>query len=101
MVGKEAIAIEAAQLLQCLVFDLADALPTDLQLLTNFGQRVLVAVAKPEAELQDQFIARSQRIECGTDVPLEHRFAGGLVWGLRDFVGDQITEAGLVLAADW
>ena len=42
VVGKQAVAVEAAQLLQRLVLDLADALAADLQLLADLGQGVLV-----------------------------------------------------------
>ncbi len=37
VVGEEAVAVEAAQLLECLVLDLADTLPADLELLADLG----------------------------------------------------------------
>ena len=52
MIRVEAVAIEPPQFLQRLVFDLTDALTADLQLLADLGQRVLVAVAETETELQ-------------------------------------------------
>ena len=54
MVRVEAVAIEAAQLLQRLVLDLADTLPADLKLLAHLRQRVLVSVAQTEAWLNEQ-----------------------------------------------
>ncbi len=53
VIREESLTIEAAQLLERLVFDLADSLPADFELLANFRQGVLVAVSKPESQLQN------------------------------------------------
>src|SRR5215216_2260285 len=100
VIGEQTVAVEAAQLLQRFVLDLANALAADLQLLSHLSQRVLMAVAEAEAELEHQLFTRCQRIERRVHVALEHRFAGGRVRRLRDLVGDQVAKAGLILAAD-
>ena len=67
----------------------------------NLRQRVLVAVAEPEAQLKHQLLARGQRVERGVDVALEHRLGRRFVRCLRDVIGDQITETGFVFGANW
>lgn len=57
VVGQQAVAIQPTELLQRLVLNLADALTADLQLLAHLGQRVLVALTKAKAKLQNQALA--------------------------------------------
>ena len=45
MIGEQSLAIDAAELLQRFIFDLANPLTADLKLLANFGNRVLMSVA--------------------------------------------------------
>lgn len=100
MVREKTIAVHSAQLLQRLIFDLADAFAADLKLLTDFGERVLMTLAQAEAELENQPLAGRQGVEGGGDVALEHRFAGGFVWSFGYIVGDQVAKTGVILIPD-
>lgn len=79
MVGEEAITIEAAELLKSFVLDLADAFTAYLQLLADFGECVLVALAEAKAQLEHESLAGAECIERRADVALEHALAGGFV----------------------
>jgi hypothetical protein len=72
VVREQSVAIEAAQLLERLILDLADPLPADLELLTDLSQRMLVAVTKSKPELQDQLLTRRQGVKRGAHVALQH-----------------------------
>ena len=49
------------------------------RLLADFGEGVLVTVAQAEAELQDELLARAERVQRGVYVPLQHRLRGRFV----------------------
>src|SRR6478735_863432 len=100
MIGEQSLAIDAAELLQCLIFNLANSLTADLELLANFGKRVLMTVAKPESQLEHEFFARRQAIERLVHVTLKHRLASGVVRSFRNLIGDQIAKTRFVFAPD-
>ncbi len=69
-------------------------------MLADFGKRVLVSLAESEAKLKHQPFPSGQRIQGRADVALEHRFGCRFVRRLRDIVGNQVAETGVILVAD-
>src|SRR5207253_800430 len=62
--GAEAMAAAGvAQLAEGLCFDLADALASDGEVLSDFFERVLAAVLQAEAHLDDLLLARAERLQ--------------------------------------
>src|SRR4051794_34249402 len=88
------------QLAERLGFDLPDALACDREALAHFFERVLAAVADPEAHLDDLLFARRERLQHGlgllAEIQVDHR-----VRGRNDVsVLDEIAKMRVFLFAD-
>src|SRR5215216_2173885 len=64
-------AARMTQLAERLRFDLPDALASHFEVLADFFQRMIRALADPKALAQDLFLARRERAERIIDLPLQ------------------------------
>src|SRR5947209_6616304 len=86
------------QLVQGLRLDLAHALAGNAHLLPDLLQGIDVAIAKPEAQLQHQALARRQRLlKDAARLVLEDMLVGALVRRLVFLVDEEITQLTLLL----
>src|SRR5262245_33601498 len=80
--------------------DLADALARHLEDVTDFFQRVAVAVAQTVAQLDDLPLAVTERLEDLVDPRAEHLLAGAGGRAFGRAVGQQVAEMAVLAVAD-
>src|SRR5690348_1416987 len=93
--------LRMAQLGKRARLDLAHALPRDAELAAHLLQREGVAIAQPEAQLQDQPLARRQHILQNLLDLLLHRAGGrGLLRRCARLVGQHVAQLLLLVLTD-
>src|ERR1700674_859642 len=89
-----------AKLAQGFSFDLADALTSDIELLTDFFQRMLALAADAEAQTNHLLFFRRQRLQdigrLIADIGVDY----GIYRRSHPAVFNQIAQGGLAIAAD-
>ena len=100
VVFELAAAARMAQLAQRLRLDLADALAGHFELFADFFERAAAAIVQPEAQAQHLSLALGQAAERVLDLLLEQLMAGGLGWGERALILDEVAQVAVVFLAD-
>jgi len=88
------------QLLERLVFDLADPLARDVESAANLVKRPWVLAAKSVAELKHAALAVGKVLQRFAQRFLGQHLSGALVRRLGPLVGNELAELGLFLVAD-
>src|ERR1019366_2978849 len=91
---------EGLELLERLVFDLADAFAGDVERPPDLVQRARVPAAEPVAQLEHAPLAVAEVLERGSQGFLGDGLHGALVGRLGALVGDELAELGLLLVTD-
>src|SRR5690242_9055011 len=95
-----ATAARLLQLANCLRLDLANALPGNLENMTDFFQRVAVTVAQAVTQLDDLAFTIAERLKDLRDLAAKHFLGSANRRAFSARIGEQVAEVAVFAVAD-
>src|SRR5436305_10397889 len=88
------------QLTQCLSFDLANPLTSDVEFFAHFFQRAATPIVQTKAQLEHLALTLGQAVQHILDLLFEQLMAGGFSWSERGVIFEEVTEMAVLFFTD-